>query len=77
MIALQSELVHSGAKLKTPGEEDWGMLVVKRGRGRPARRETELRGMSGGDGGRERKRFLMIEEQEEEAEREKRGGMGC
>lgn len=32
MIALQSELVHSAAKLKTPGEEDWGTQVVKRGR---------------------------------------------
>lgn len=29
MIALHSELVLSGAKLKTPGEEDWGRAGSK------------------------------------------------
>lgn len=57
MIALQSELVHSGAKLKTPGEEDWGDVGSKEREQRLVRRETELRGMSGGDRERERKRF--------------------
>lgn len=63
MIALQSHLVHSGSKLKTPGEEDRGMLVVK-----TVRRETEHRGMLGGH-----REVEYKEEEKEEEDREKRG----
>lgn len=68
MIALQSALFHSGAELKTPGEEDRGMLV------KTGRRETEKRGMSGGDRQREgEEEVLMIEKKGGEREREQRG----
>lgn len=35
MIALQSELLHSGAKLKTPGEEEQGVVGSKEKEERP------------------------------------------
>ncbi len=56
MIALQPELVHSGgAKLKTAGEEGWGMQVVKRGRKDMEERDTELQGKQEGEREREMK----------------------
>lgn len=54
MIPLQSELVHSGAKLKTPGEEDRGMLVVKRGRKSLRGKRQSTGGGGGGVGRRQR-----------------------